>query len=458
MQHMFHGAVTFNDDVSSWDVSSVTAMQSMFFEAEAFGQTLCGPTWVSRYSLLSTWVPHIIDNVCNCPPGMLLKKDYSWANYGQYLCETCPAGRYQPNYNAIETTPHCLQCEAGKYSEEGSQHCSACPNGLISTDSAPSCATQCQRQWSGPDCTVFTPTVYCNSGFCQDDYLKRRPECELAWCIKDYPLADYLRIYARINLAIALYDCTQMTADGPDEEKCGMTPARRNPTDWDVSKVTDMNALFYDTDEDVIFNGDISGWTTTQVTTMSEMFRDAAVFNGDISEWDVGAVTTMAHMFHGATAFNRDISKWNTVAVTTMAHMFHGAAAFDQDLSKWNVFSVTDMQHLFHGANSFNQDISKWSVGKVTTMAHMFRNATDFNQFIRADTYSLNKGLEGIWDLQRVSDMTKMFYGASAFQMTEQVIDGRLYNIHMWNVPSNTITTDMFVDSGLSQNPSWYSS
>ena len=39
---------------------------------------------------------------------------------------------------------------------------------------------------------------------------------------------------------------------------------------------------------------------TSGITDMSELFQDKASFNGDISHWDVSSVSSMENMFFGA--------------------------------------------------------------------------------------------------------------------------------------------------------------
>jgi surface protein len=48
MGSMFRGAVQFNSDISSWDVSSVQNLTTMFFSALSFNQSLC--PWQHRLS------------------------------------------------------------------------------------------------------------------------------------------------------------------------------------------------------------------------------------------------------------------------------------------------------------------------------------------------------------------------------------------------------------------------
>ena len=134
--------------------------------------------------------------------------------------------------------------------------------------------------------------------------------------------------------------------------------------EWDVSSVTNMQAMFHGTP----FNGDLSKWDVSNVTNMGSMFTEALAFNGDLSKWDVSNVTNMDDMFHGALAFNGNLSKWDVSNVTNMSEMFCRALAFNGDISKWDVSNVTNMDGMFYGAEAFNGDISKWDVSNVTNM------------------------------------------------------------------------------------------
>ncbi len=128
------------------------------------------------------------------------------------------------------------------------------------------------------------------------------------------------------------------------------------------------------------FNGDLSAWDVSTITSFSNIFRDATLFNQDLSYWNVAAAMDLDGMFWGATAFNQDIGNWQVDSVKRMNAMFKNATSFDQDISGWNVSAVTSMTNMFDGAISFNQNIGNWDISKTISLIEMFKNATSFDQ------------------------------------------------------------------------------
>jgi len=172
-----------------------------------------------------------------------------------------------------------------------------------------------------------------------------------------------------------------------------------NATDApDLSNVTNMSEMFVQV---LSFNQEISGWDVSNVTNMDALFGGSG-FNQDISSWDVSNVTNMDSMFFGTTNFDQPLSNWDVSNVTSMDSMFGNTTSFNQDISNWDVSNVIDMDGMFNSATSFNQDISNWDVSNVQKMLRMFLGAVDFNQNLsnwntnNVDScfeFSLNSGL-----------------------------------------------------------------
>ena len=68
--------------------------------------------------------------------------------------------------------------------------------------------------------------------------------------------------------------------------------------------------------------GAMPDWDVSQVTNMSDAFKDIITFNVDISSWDVSNVTNMFSMFRYASAFNQPIGDWDVSSVANMRLMF----------------------------------------------------------------------------------------------------------------------------------------
>merc|ERR1739848_95319 len=70
---------------------------------------------------------------------------------------------------------------------------------------------------------------------------------------------------------------------------------------------------------------------------------------------------------------------------------------------EWDVSKVSDMSRMFSGASVFNGDLSKWDVSTVTNMWGMFEGASSFN------------GDLSQWDVSSVTTMRYMFRDATSF-------------------------------------------
>lgn len=144
----------------------------------------------------------------------------------------------------------------------------------------------------------------------------------------------------------------------------------------DVSNVKDMSYLFQEFKD---FDGDISKWDVSNVTSMRGMFH-LSKFTGDVSKWNTKKVMDMSWMF-AESKFNGDISNWNVSNVQLFDYMFYNNGVFSGDLSKWNVTKkARDFSNMFNLAVKFNSDISGWDVSGAWNMAEMFLDAANFKQ------------------------------------------------------------------------------
>jgi len=183
----------------------------------------------------------------------------------------------------------------------------------------------------------------------------------------------------------------------------------------DMSGLTNMDRLFcnYRQDGDELymidgdsliqdFDGDISLWDVSNVTSMREMFMGSSgefskVTRGNgIAKWDVSNVRDMHGMFMGS-SFDGRIESWDVSNVRDMGWMFH-SSSFDGDISEWDVSHVKNMDSLFY-QSSFNGLIGSWDVRNVKSMTYMF-------------AYSCFDSVISKWDVSNVEDMSSMFEGA----------------------------------------------
>ena len=101
---------------------------------------------------------------------------------------------------------------------------------------------------------------------------------------------------------------------------------------------------------------DLSGFNTSNVTDMSNMFRDTnMLMELDVSHFDTSNVTDMSNMFRNSDKLEiLDLSSFDTSKVTNMSYMFNDMNSLKTIYASdmWNTTSVTSGYSAF--ANSSN--------------------------------------------------------------------------------------------------------
>ncbi|WEV74667.1 BspA family leucine-rich repeat surface protein [Bifidobacterium sp. ESL0798] len=152
---------------------------------------------------------------------------------------------------------------------------------------------------------------------------------------------------------------------------------------WDTSNVKDMGEMFANCEVLTTLKGGISHWGTGSVTTMANMFENNALgdSNLDFSQWDTGSVTDMTAMFHAPQApiDLSSLSHWNTGNVTTMREMFESVVLKPStalDMTLWNTESVINMDAMFDECASMSAITLFPKTDHVVYMTAMFDAAT----------------------------------------------------------------------------------
>ncbi len=281
---------TFNDDISDWDVSSVTDMSGMFQEATSFNQDI-GHWDVSSVTDMSgmfagtdsfvqdigTWDVSSVTNMSymfSCrPPG-------TFASWPIYFCTP-----FNGDIGAWDVSS--VTDMSGMFQE----------------------ATSFNQDIGHWDVNAVTDMSWMFAG--TDSFIQDIG----AWDVSSVTNMSYM-FGCRPSDTFAgyrIYVCTPFNSD------IGA---------WDVSSVTNMRRMFsglFGLGYGSRFNQDIGGWDVSSVTNMSEMFSQSESFNQELGSWDVTAVTDMSYMFHNV-----------TLSTPNYDALLMGWAA--QDLSKNNNF------------------------------------------------------------------------------------------------------------------------
>lgn len=182
---------------------------------------------------------------------------------------------------------------------------------------------------------------------------------------------------------------------------------------WDVSEAGDHSVLAWVTPTDdqryaLFIAGDGGVWAPEDCTYLFAEYRwmDSLDFNNaffvdhcktmkgmffhdqfltelDLSGWDTSSVTDMSEMFHFCSGIKKlDLHWLDTSAVTDMSSMFNRCESIENlDLSSFDTTHVTDMSSMFFQAwNLAKLNVSGFDTSLVTDMSFMFSQVWALNE------------------------------------------------------------------------------
>ena len=392
MNIMFENATAFDQNIGGWDVSKVTTMSNMFYNAINFnnGDSDQINDWQAPLCTTFAGMFHLASSF-DQPLTNLVQTSNVSTTMLQMFREATAFNQNIGNWDVSKVTNMASMFESTNFN-----------NGSSSTIS----------NWTAPYCTDFTNMFKLATSFNQ-------------------PLTKLVKTSYVSTTMLQMFQ--------------NATAFNQNIGEWDVSKVTSMLNMFELTPFNNGGSSTISNWSAPLCTmfagmfvsatsfnqpltnlvktsgvescSMNIMFQSATAFNQDIGEWDVSKVTTMSNMFLNARAFNNgDLGNnglnplnWTAPYCTKFSGMFYLASSFNQQLTNLlqTSYVSTIMGAMFREATAFNQNIWNWDVSKVTNMSSMFQQATSFN----------NGGSSTIssWTALLCTDFTNMFYLATSF-------------------------------------------
>ncbi|MDC0485627.1 BspA family leucine-rich repeat surface protein [Flavobacteriaceae bacterium] len=364
MGTLFQARLTFNIDISNWDVSNVRSFQEMFNGAQAFNQDIGNWDTSSATNMIGMFRGAVAfnQNLNNWNTSSLTRLDRTFMNARDFNNGTTPGVSTTLSWDVSNVT----RMEETFYK-----------------------AISFNANLSGWDTgnvlnmkSMFRDTDAFNNGATGSS------TTTLNWDTSSVTVMNYMFSGAAVfNASISSWDTSSVTNIRNMFWKApvfnnGASSGVSTTLSWGTSSVTTMESTF---NRATAFNGYLSSWDTSNVTNMISTFDSATVFNNGASSgvsttlsWVVSSVTDMGFMFADTNRFNQDISNWNTSRLENSKGMFDNAPVFNSDIGGWNVSAVTNMDFMFRNASAFNQDLTCWDVDPAPSNTN-FSNGSPLN-------------------------------------------------------------------------------
>ena len=140
-------------------------------------------------------------------------------------------------------------------------------------------------------------------------------------------------------------------------------------TDIDISELDDLSDIFTRLNEVEVI--DISGWDTSNVTSMDDMFRKCAKLKNiiGIENLDVSKLEDANGMFYMCeNLVELDLTNWNPISLENMSNMFGYCSNLKiiKNIENWQLPNIKNVSYMFCNCTKLDVDLSNWDLTKIT--------------------------------------------------------------------------------------------
>ena len=138
-------------------------------------------------------------------------------------------------------------------------------------------------------------------------------------------------------------------------------------TDLDISELNDISYIFYGLNMEVV---DISGWNTSNVITMENMFSFCDKLKNiiGIENLDVSKLQRANAMFYGCkNLVELDLTNWNPISLENMSNMFYNCSNLKmiKNIENWQLPNIKIVRKMFCNCVKLNVDLSNWNLTNI---------------------------------------------------------------------------------------------
>ena len=139
-------------------------------------------------------------------------------------------------------------------------------------------------------------------------------------------------------------------------------------TDIDISELDDLSGVFARLNKVEVV--DISGWDTSNVTTMADMFYYCTKLKKiiGIENLDVSKLRCTNSMFYGCeNLVELDLTNWNPISLQRAWSMFDDCSNLKiiKNIENWQLPNIMDVSYMFHNCVKLDVDLSNWDLTNI---------------------------------------------------------------------------------------------